>query len=151
MPSRGSGISFSNTTAPQHFVTRGTACSATGSCSRISSWARYRCDPYTHTGYVDEYPHGVYIAVVDHAAVSHFPAQGVSSGRRVELSLEGMTCAACAARIEKTLNRLPGVAATVNFATESAMAQIDAGTALDGLVAAVARAGYRAHIKRDPA
>jgi Cu+-exporting ATPase len=36
----------------------------------------------------------------------------------VDLALEGMTCAACAARIEKVLNRLPGVQASVNFATE---------------------------------
>ena len=39
---------------------------------------------------------------------------------RVDLALDGMTCAACAARIETTLNRLPGVRASVNFATESA-------------------------------
>ena len=36
----------------------------------------------------------------------------------VRLELEGMTCAACAARIEKALNRLDGVKATVNFAAE---------------------------------
>ena len=38
----------------------------------------------------------------------------------VDLDLEGMTCAACAARIEKALNRLDGVEATVNFASETA-------------------------------
>ncbi|HEY3554029.1 MAG TPA: heavy metal-associated domain-containing protein, partial [Casimicrobiaceae bacterium] len=45
-----------------------------------------------------------------------------SAGRpaaHVDLALEGMTCAACAARIDKMLNRVPGVAAGVNFATES--------------------------------
>ena len=42
----------------------------------------------------------------------------VPASNQVELSLEGMTCAACAARIEKVLNRVPGVAATVNFASE---------------------------------
>ena len=38
----------------------------------------------------------------------------------VELALDGMTCAACATRIERSLNRLPGVSAAVNFATETA-------------------------------
>jgi copper chaperone CopZ len=40
--------------------------------------------------------------------------------RRVDLELEGMSCAACAARIERSLNELEGVDATVNFATEKA-------------------------------
>ena len=39
---------------------------------------------------------------------------------QVDLALEGMTCAACAVRIEKVLNRLPATQAAVNFATESA-------------------------------
>ena len=43
-----------------------------------------------------------------------------SSALRLDLPLEGMTCAACAARIEKSLNKLPGVVANVNFAAESA-------------------------------
>ena len=46
------------------------------------------------------------------------PAGGESPERTVDLALEGMTCVACAARIEKVLNRLPGVSAAVNFATE---------------------------------
>jgi len=61
----------------------------------------------------------------------------------VELALEGMTCAACAARIEKTLNRVPGVAAGVNFATESA--------SVEALIAAVTRTGYGARVRRDEA
>ncbi|MDQ6621215.1 MAG: heavy metal translocating P-type ATPase [Pseudomonadota bacterium] len=62
-----------------------------------------------------------------------------------------MTCAACAARIEKVLNRLPGTRASVNFATETAVAQIDAGsTTAPSLIAAVERAGYRAHVRVDP-
>jgi P-type Cu+ transporter len=69
---------------------------------------------------------------------------------RVELALEGMTCAACAARIEKVLNRIPGVVASVNFATESAPVRYDPGRVDgDALLAAVARAGYRARIRRD--
>ena len=45
--------------------------------------------------------------------------------RAVDLALEGMTCAACAARIEKVLNRVPGAQAAVNFATESAAVRFD--------------------------
>jgi Cu+-exporting ATPase len=70
----------------------------------------------------------------------------------VELALEGMTCAACAARIEKVLNRVPGTRASVNFATETATARIDgSATDVDALVAAVERAGYHARVKNDSA
>jgi P-type Cu+ transporter len=63
---------------------------------------------------------------------------------RIDLPVEGMTCAACAARIEKTLNRLPGVSAAVNFATEKAAVQFDPGrNSVPDLVAAVEKAGYR--------
>ena len=73
------------------------------------------------------------------------------SVERVELGLEGMTCAACATRIEKVLNRLPGTRANVNFATETAVAQIDpTQVAVPALLAAVERAGYRAHVRVDP-
>ncbi|MBB5192530.1 Cu+-exporting ATPase [Silvimonas terrae] len=72
---------------------------------------------------------------------------------RTQLMLEGMTCAACAARIEKVLNRLPGVTATVNFATETALIEQPAGlNATDVLIQAVRKAGYDAHeIKPDAA
>ncbi len=74
----------------------------------------------------------------------------VASPAHVDLALDGMTCAACAARIEKTLNRLPGVEASVNFATESADVRFDRARAdVDALLAAVTRAGYAAHVKRD--
>ena len=69
----------------------------------------------------------------------------------VDLGLTGMTCAACAARIEKTLNRVPGVTAAVNFATETASVGYDPASATpDQLLAAVARAGYGATVRRDP-
>ena len=62
-----------------------------------------------------------------------------------------MTCAACAARIEKVLNRVPGVHANVNFATETASARFDATRAQpQDLLAAVERAGYHAFVRRDP-
>ena len=62
----------------------------------------------------------------------------------VRLALEGMTCASCAARIEKKLNRLEGVEATVNFATEQATVRSDRTIPLDALVGAVESAGYGA-------
>jgi P-type Cu+ transporter len=66
---------------------------------------------------------------------------------RVRLSLEGMTCAACAARIERTLNRLDGVDAAVNLATEQASVAYDPSrTAVDDLIRAVEGAGYHAHL-----
>ena len=71
--------------------------------------------------------------------------------RRVELGLEGMTCAACAARVEKALRRIPGVEASVNFATETASATVGAGVEPDRLLAAVEGAGYRAFVRRDAA
>jgi len=67
----------------------------------------------------------------------------------VRLDLEGMTCAACASRIEKKLNRLDGVAATVNFATEQATVDYGEEVTFDALVAAVESAGYRAHVHAD--
>ena len=44
---------------------------------------------------------------------------------RLELPIEGMTCASCATRIEKRLNKLDGVEATVNYATENAAVHFD--------------------------
>ncbi|MFC1443466.1 heavy metal translocating P-type ATPase [Streptacidiphilus sp. N1-10] len=63
---------------------------------------------------------------------------------RVELSIGGMTCASCAARIEKKLNRMDGVEATVNYATERASISYAPGLAVDDLIATVERTGYTA-------
>ncbi len=65
----------------------------------------------------------------------------------VELSLEGMTCASCAAKIEKKLNKVEGVEATVNFATETATVQTSPDVELATLIAAVEGAGYKAHLR----
>src|SRR3954451_18190614 len=64
---------------------------------------------------------------------------------RVELPITGMTCASCANRIERKLNTLDGVTASVNYATEKAAVAFDA-TAVEAeqLVAAVQSAGYDA-------
>jgi Cu+-exporting ATPase len=67
----------------------------------------------------------------------------------VDLRIDGMTCASCAARIEKRLNKLDGVEATVNFATEEAKVVAAAPVAVDDLLAAVESAGYRAHVPAD--
>jgi Cu+-exporting ATPase len=64
----------------------------------------------------------------------------------IELSIDGMTCASCASRIEKKLNRIDGVAATVNFATEKARVEYGDGVTPEELVATVEDAGYEAHL-----
>jgi Cu+-exporting ATPase len=71
---------------------------------------------------------------------------------RVTLELEGMTCASCAARIERKLNKLDGVAATVNYATEEATVSFDpARVAVDDLVRSVEGIGYSAALPRSSA
>jgi Cu+-exporting ATPase len=72
------------------------------------------------------------------------------SVRRLDLPLEGMTCASCAIRVEKKLNKLEGVAATVNFATETASVEFDpAHVQPEDLAAAVEAAGYRAVLREE--
>lgn len=63
---------------------------------------------------------------------------------QVELAITGMTCASCANRIERKLNKLPGVSASVNYATEKARVDYPADLAPDDLVATVEAAGYGA-------
>ncbi|MCQ9133020.1 heavy metal translocating P-type ATPase [Streptomyces hilarionis] len=63
---------------------------------------------------------------------------------QVELSIGGMTCASCAARIERKLNRLDGVTATVNFATEKAKVTYPEGIEVADLIATVEKTGYTA-------
>ncbi|MFD3516762.1 heavy metal translocating P-type ATPase [Streptomyces sp. NPDC058657] len=72
------------------------------------------------------------------------PAPPVLDGH-VELSIGGMTCASCAARIEKKLNRMDGVAAGVNYATERARVAYDKGAVqVADLIATVEKTGYTA-------
>ena len=62
---------------------------------------------------------------------------------QLELEIEGMTCTACARRVEKSLNQLPGVSAYVDFATEKAHVTLNQSVELDELSAAVDSAGYK--------
>jgi len=73
---------------------------------------------------------------------------GSHSALRLDLPLEGMTCAACAARIEKSLNQLPGVVANVNFASESAQVTLQPGlNSPAAVVEAIQRTGYSVPIR----
>ncbi|TFB67549.1 cation-translocating P-type ATPase [Cryobacterium sp. Hz9] len=65
-------------------------------------------------------------------------------GQQVDLLVGGMTCTSCAARIEKKLNRMPGVAATVNYATEKASVFVPAGTSVDDAIKTIEATGYTA-------
>ncbi|MEW2615198.1 heavy metal translocating P-type ATPase [Streptomyces sp. NPDC047880] len=69
----------------------------------------------------------------------------------VELAIGGMTCASCAARIEKKLNRMDGVTATVNYATEKAKVSYSGGVSVGDLVATVEATGYTAREPAPPA
>ena len=68
----------------------------------------------------------------------------------VELAVQGMTCGACAAKIQKELNEITGVEAAVNYATESAMVAFD-GAAMTqaSVISAVERIGYSARVMDD--
>ncbi|MFI2185861.1 heavy metal translocating P-type ATPase [Streptomyces sioyaensis] len=71
----------------------------------------------------------------------------------VDLQIGGMTCASCAARIEKKLNRMEGVTATVNYATERAKVTLAQGSGVEtaDLIATVEKTGYTAALPRPPA
>ena len=72
------------------------------------------------------------------------PAPGPTPGLRIDLDITGMTCASCANRIERKLNRLDGVTASVNYATEKASVQHRPGIAVEDLLRTVEQAGYAA-------
>ncbi|WP_407549998.1 heavy metal translocating P-type ATPase [Streptomyces sp. Pv4-95] len=73
--------------------------------------------------------------------------------QRVELEIGGMTCASCAARVEKKLNRMEGVTASVNYATEKAKVAVAAGSGVEtsDLIATVEKTGYTAAVPAPPA
>ncbi|OQQ29011.1 carbonate dehydratase [Prescottella equi] len=76
----------------------------------------------------------------------------LTTGRNdtIELAIGGMTCASCAARVEKKLNKIEGVTATVNYATEKAKIAFPEGVSTDDLVTAVQNAGYTATLPTPP-
>ncbi|HEY8980455.1 MAG TPA: heavy metal translocating P-type ATPase [Streptomyces sp.] len=73
---------------------------------------------------------------------THAPAAPETA--EVELIIGGMTCATCAVRIEKKLNRMDGVEATVNYATEKARVSYPPGVAVTDLIETVVKTGYTA-------
>ncbi|MEV7393149.1 heavy metal translocating P-type ATPase [Streptomyces sp. NPDC091215] len=75
------------------------------------------------------------------------PPAGTSE---VELLIGGMTCASCAARVEKKLNRMDGVTATVNYATEKAKVTYPGGVQVADLIATVVKTGYTAEEPAPP-
>ncbi|GLZ76134.1 carbonate dehydratase [Actinorhabdospora filicis] len=70
--------------------------------------------------------------------------------RQIELAISGMTCASCAARIEKKLNRMDGVTATVNYATAKAKVSYDGSVTPEDLVSTVEKTGYGAALPKPP-
>ncbi len=68
----------------------------------------------------------------------------------VELAVQGMTCGACAAKIQKELNEIPGIEAAVNYATESAMVAFDGDSVSEAtVIKAIENAGYSARVMDD--
>ncbi|MDQ0986046.1 cation-translocating P-type ATPase [Streptomyces sp. V2I9] len=88
-----------------------------------------------------------------HSATTDTSAVGADTGTAaVELAIGGMTCASCAARIEKKLNRMDGVEATVNYATEKAKVTYQGSeVSVDDLIATVEATGYTARRPAPPA
>ncbi|MET0468000.1 MAG: heavy metal translocating P-type ATPase [Aeromicrobium sp.] len=64
----------------------------------------------------------------------------------IRLDIAGMTCTSCAARVEKKLNRLEGVTASVNYATEKASVDLDDGVDVQTVIDTVAKTGYAASL-----
>ncbi|MEV0144802.1 MULTISPECIES: heavy metal translocating P-type ATPase [unclassified Nonomuraea] len=83
--------------------------------------------------------------------ITESPITGERPHDAVELSIGGMTCASCANRIERKLNKLDGVTATVNYATEKAKVTFPGGLDPQVLVAEVEKAGYSAALPAPPA
>jgi Cu+-exporting ATPase len=79
----------------------------------------------------------------DTGPVADLPEEG-DVLTRVDLDVQGMTCASCAMRIERKLGRMPGVEAAVNYATHRARVELPAGTSVEDAIRTIERTGYRA-------
>ncbi|MFB7568777.1 heavy metal translocating P-type ATPase [Streptomyces sp. NPDC056165] len=84
-------------------------------------------------------------------AAPQTPTADQPGAAEVELLIGGMTCASCAARVEKKLNRIDGVTAAVNFATEKARVSYPTGVSVADLIATVVKTGYTAEEPPPPA
>ncbi|MBB3084764.1 heavy metal translocating P-type ATPase [Geodermatophilus sabuli] len=84
------------------------------------------------------------------SAIERTTPPAAAGGGQVELAIGGMTCASCAARIEKKLNKLDGVTATVNYATEKAKVTFSGEVTPADLIATVEKTGYTAHLPEPP-
>jgi Cu+-exporting ATPase len=73
-----------------------------------------------------------------------------AAAARLEFTVTGMTCAACAQRIERVVGRLPGLHAHVNLATETASVAFDGAPDVAAVITAIGRAGYGAALRADP-
>ena len=78
------------------------------------------------------------------------PSEYAAPADSVELTIGGMTCASCAARIEKKLNRIDGVTASVNYATDKASVAYPTGVTPQQLIAVVEATGYTAELPAPP-
>ncbi|CAN5228294.1 hypothetical protein BH09ACT10_BH09ACT10_13320 [soil metagenome] len=67
-----------------------------------------------------------------------------------QLEIGGMTCTSCATRVENSLNKLDGVHATVNYATEKAIVETDGSLDVEALIHTVEGTGYTAHVPPEP-
>ena len=88
------------------------------------------------------------MSTIDDTAREADAARPAAASDQVELTIGGMTCASCANRIERKLNKLDGVTATVNYATEKAKVTYDRTIDPATLVETVEQAGYTAELPR---
>ncbi|MER6569192.1 heavy metal translocating P-type ATPase [Streptomyces sp. NPDC001093] len=89
-------------------------------------------------------------STTEETAITAETATATGETSEVELLIGGMTCASCAARVERKLNRMEGVSATVNFATEKAKVTYGTGVQVTDLIATVEKTGYTAEEPAPP-
>lgn len=77
------------------------------------------------------------------------PGRSEATDTRIQLDVSGMTCGACAARVERKLNKVDGVKASVNYATRIATIDARADVSADALCEVVDQTGYGAHVRAD--